>query len=72
MGSRKNLREFEQTEKHGKKFHLCGEREDVIKKGNINLKVGKYIGERGLVLPKLNKLKLYEEVIENLEGGVVF
>ncbi len=45
MGARKNLRDFEQIEEKGKKCHLCGEREGVIKTKIGNLKVGKYIGE---------------------------
>ncbi len=45
MGSRKNLRDFEQIEEKGKKCHLCGEREGVIKKGMGDLEVGKYMGD---------------------------
>ncbi|HOK34155.1 MAG TPA: type III-B CRISPR-associated protein Cas10/Cmr2 [Fervidobacterium sp.] len=43
MGARKNLRDFEQTEEYGRKCHLCGEKEGVVKAGKGNLRVGKYI-----------------------------
>jgi len=43
LGARKNLRDFKQTEEGGKKCHLCGEREGVIKEGMGNLERGKYI-----------------------------
>lgn len=50
MGARKNLRDFRQTEEEGKKCHICGEREAVIKAGG-KLRQGKYIDQNeGLCL----------------------
>lgn len=46
MGARKNLRDFEQKEEYGKKCHLCGERQGIIKAGMGNLGVGKYISSK--------------------------
>lgn len=43
IGARKNLRDFKQKDEEGKKCHLCGEQEGIIKEGMGNLKVGKYI-----------------------------
>ncbi|QSZ27584.1 type III-B CRISPR-associated protein Cas10/Cmr2 [Aceticella autotrophica] len=45
IGIRKNLRNFKQTDEYGKKCHVCGGREGVIKAGVGNLKVGKYISK---------------------------
>jgi CRISPR-associated protein Cmr2 len=51
MGARKNLRDFEQTEEYGKKCHICGEKEAVIKERLGSLEVGRYIdGKEGLCL----------------------
>lgn len=66
MGARKNLREFEQTEEYGKKCHLCGVREGVIKADNKNLKVGKYISAKeGLCIPCFTKRAL-DKYIETI------
>ncbi len=46
LGARKNLRDFYQTEEHGKKCHLCGEKEAVVRAGKGTLNVGKYISTK--------------------------
>lgn len=42
---RKNLRDFTKTVEEGKKCHLCGEKEALIKADHGNLNIGKFIGD---------------------------
>jgi len=68
MGARKNLRNFEQTEEHGKKCHLCGEREAIINARKENLKVGKYISStEGLCILCFTK-RAFDKYLEDKFG----
>jgi len=45
IGTRKNLRNFNQKKEYGKKCSICGEKEAVIKAGMGKLRVGKFISK---------------------------
>lgn len=59
MGARKNLRDFIQIEEEGKKCHICGEREGVIRARKHGLREGRYIDStEGLCLVCFTKRAL--------------
>ncbi len=71
MGSRKNLRTFNQIEEEGKKCSICGEKEAIIIANTGSLKVGKFISKKeglcGLCFVKRGFEEYFREKIKNIE-----